>query len=127
MKFLRHWGNRMPTEITFSVEAKQFIRDLLFELQITERFDRLEKLVNKLAKKQEKIMADLNAEFTALGAALDRAVAEINSEITDLAAAVASGADAAAVVEDARGKITAATDKISGVADALAADNPPVA
>jgi len=95
------------------------------ESTILNKLAELESKINQVLTQQENMMADLTAEFAAFGAALDRAVAEINSEITDLAAALANNAAATAVVEDARAKITAATARISGVADALAADNPP--
>ena len=107
-------------KIDLSSDTKSFLKGLVSESDFE---GKIKNLLHKILDQQEKMMADLTAEFTQLGVQLDRAVAEINSEIADLAAAIAAGQSAAAVVEDARTKIVAATARISGVADALAADN----
>ena len=91
---------------------------------LEKQLSRVELALARLEQGQEKIMADLQTEFTAFNEALARQLDEINTQIQQVADAIAAGQDAAAVVEDARGRITAATAAIAASADALAADNP---
>jgi predicted nuclease with TOPRIM domain len=86
---------------------------------------KIKELLQESIHNEEKIMADLTAEFAALGEQLTRQATEIDREIQQVLDAVNAGNVAAQVVEDARTRISAITDQIRASADTLAADNPP--
>ncbi len=112
----------MKLDIFITVDVGQSLSHLFKRL-----FPKEETINGKLdaiLANQEKIMADLQTEFTALGEQLTRQANEIDTEIQQVLDAVNAGNTSAAVVEDARAKITAVTDQIRASADKLASDNP---
>jgi Skp family chaperone for outer membrane proteins len=105
-------------QVTINAQVHVHLASTKEVAEINQKLDRC--LAN-----QEKIMADLENEFAAFNTQLTRLLAEVNKEIQQLADAFRAGNASAQVVENARGRITAATEAAQNAADALAADNPP--